>query len=83
MMSFRSASRLVLLAIVCASFSACADTPSGRAGPAAPGEPDYVTRPVPNPSASSDQRLTIRAGEAEKLRLPWFIQDAKDWVNTR
>ena len=50
---------------------------------------DYRSRPVPtaqgpnSTSGAGDRRLTIQAGEGEKLNLPWFVRDTQDWVNSQ
>ncbi|MFJ1299223.1 hypothetical protein ACILG0_04600 [Pseudomonadota bacterium AL_CKDN230030165-1A_HGKHYDSX7] len=72
--------RLFLVAIACASITACAAQ--------RPRQSSSVDYRSPSPSAqqrspeSSGQRLTIQSGEGEKLNLPWFIQDTQDWVNS-
>jgi type IV pilus biogenesis protein CpaD/CtpE len=82
MKTLRLSLRLALIAVACASISACADNPPQQASL------DYRTRPSPtmqsansNPG-SSGQRLTIQAGQGEKLNLPWFVRDAQGWVNS-
>lgn len=73
--------RPALIALVCASITACADNPPRQA------EPDYRSRPVPSNQSSADNpgesrdRLTIQSGEGERLNLPWFIQGTQDWIN--
>jgi type IV pilus biogenesis protein CpaD/CtpE len=79
----RTALRPVLAAIACASIAACADNPPRQT------DLDYRSRPsstatqgTNSASGSSGQRLTIQSGEGERLNLPWFIQDTKDWINS-
>ncbi|OZI71543.1 hypothetical protein [Bordetella genomosp. 12] len=64
----------------CLSMAGCASPPARQA------DMDYRSRPSSSASpgtAPSGQRLTIQAGEGERLNLPWFIQDAEDWVNKK
>ncbi|MFD4840677.1 hypothetical protein ACFWP0_24485 [Achromobacter sp. NPDC058515] len=74
--------RPVLAAVACASIAACADNPPRQT------DLDYRSRPSPaaqggnSATGSSGQRLTIQSGEGERLNLPWFIQDTKDWINS-
>jgi len=69
MQIFRSIFSAALFAAVCASVSGCANTPSP------PPEPQAQPADGPQP------RLTIQAGEGEKLNLPWFVRDAQHWIN--
>ncbi|AZS79362.1 hypothetical protein ELS24_13400 [Achromobacter spanius] len=81
----RLALRLALATAACASIAACAGSQPQST------DMDYQSRPPssaqgqssnPGTPGSSGQRLTIQSGEGERLNLPWFIQDTKDWVNS-
>ncbi len=70
----------VLALALCATLAACTNSP--------PREPelDYQSRPLPaaregSQASPTGQRLSIEAGEGEKLNLPWFIQDTQNWIN--
>ena len=82
MKTLRLVLRLVLVAVACASISACADNPPRQTSL------DYRTRTAPTTQGAnsipgfSGQRLVIRSGEGERLNLPWFIRDAQDWINS-
>lgn len=74
----RSTLSLILLSAAGMSLASCADMPSRRYGPDA-AEP---TNPAANDDrGASKPALTIQAGEGEKLNLPWFVRDVRDWVN--
>lgn len=72
---------LMLVIAACLSVTACANPPAKQA------EMDYRTRPLPSAQrpagtpGDNDQRLTIQAGEGERLNLPWFIRDTQDMIN--
>ncbi len=72
----------LVLTALCLALAACTQTPTRSADTAAPRDPAYVSDGGPGPAGGDTPRLTIKSGEGEKLRLPWFIQDAKDWINS-
>lgn len=82
MKTLRLPLRFVLVAVACASISACAANPPQQA------DLDYRTRPLftsqgaDGTAGPSGQRLAIQAGEGETLYLPWFIRDTQDWINS-
>ncbi|MGH8818159.1 hypothetical protein [Achromobacter pestifer] len=77
-----SALRPILVAIACASITACAESPPRQT------DMDYRSRPSSTKQGtngapgSSDQNLTIQSGEGERLNLPWFIRDTQEWINS-
>ena len=76
-----STTRSALAVAACLSIVACSSNPPAPQS----SEMDYRTRSLPGKAtgigSDSGQRLTIQAGEGEKLNLPWFIKDSQDWVN--
>ncbi|MVW73484.1 MULTISPECIES: hypothetical protein [unclassified Bordetella] len=78
MKPLRPALRFAVLAATGIMLAACANGPSRQPDPV-----DYRADPTPPDHTQSGQRLTIQAGEGEKLNLPWFVQDAENWVNSR
>jgi len=81
MKTLRPALRPVLVAIACASIAACADPPPRQTNMDYRSRPPSAAQGANGPAGSSEPRLTIQSGEGERLNLPWFIQDAQDWVN--
>ena len=71
--------RPVLLAAVCASLAACANEPPRQTTMDYRSPPPSAAR---GPNDASGQRLTIKAGEGEKLNLPWFVRDTQEWINS-
>ncbi|MBO1112646.1 hypothetical protein [Bordetella petrii] len=78
MQIFRSIFPASLLATLCASVAACANAPSPPPEPQA--QPATRQEATGDPGAPRP-RLTIQSGEGERLNLPWFIQDAQNWIN--
>lgn len=78
----RSALRLVLAAAAFASITACADNPPQQTDIDYRSRSSATTQGANGSPNSSGQRLTIQSGEGERLNLPWFIQDTKDWINS-
>ncbi|HWK61212.1 MAG TPA: hypothetical protein VNT00_07315 [Eoetvoesiella sp.] len=74
--------RPVLAAVACASISACANNPPQQTDLAYRSRPSSTAQNTNNTSGPSGQRLTIRAGEGERLNLPWFVRDTQDWINS-
>jgi hypothetical protein len=79
MKTLRSALTPFLLAALCTSVAACADTSSRY--PEAQNAPAATAPQTNNGSSAPTPRLTIQSGEGEKLNLPWFVRDVQDWVN--
>jgi len=82
MKTLRLSLRPVLIAVACASISACANNPSQQTELDYRSRPAYSTQNTNSTPGSSGQRLTIQAGEGEKLYLPWFVRDTQDWINS-
>ena len=74
--------RPILIAVACASITACADRPPRSPEVDYRSEPPAAPRDANSPSDPSDQRLIIQSGEGERLNLPWFIRDTQDWINS-
>jgi len=83
MKRLRLSLRSALIGVACVSLAACASPPPRQT------EMDYQSRPLPTAQRAnssydgSDRRLTIQAGEGERLNLPWFVRDTQDWVNSQ
>ncbi len=82
MKPLRSALTPILIALACASLTACADAPPKRTDMDYRSRPPSAAKPVPSGAASSGQNLTIQTGEGERLNLPWFIRDTQTWINS-
>ncbi len=74
--------RPILVAAACASIAACADNPPRQTDMDYRSRPSSTTQGAKGTPGSSGQRLTIQSGEGERLNLPWFIDDTKDWINS-
>jgi hypothetical protein len=83
MKPLRSALPPILIAVACASLTACANTPPKRTDMDYRSRPPTAAKPVPSGTASSGQNLTIQTGEGERLNLPWFIRDTQTWINNQ
>ncbi|OWT61865.1 hypothetical protein [Candidimonas nitroreducens] len=79
----RSALQPVLVALACASISACANNPPPQADLNDRTPPSPTTQGANRTPSPSGQRLTIQTGEGEKLDLPWFVRDTQDWINSK